>query len=63
MLDDGSIQLNSGMVQRAIATAQATSGADAQAVQQQLQNQSTLLHNKANTYKKMAEAAGVLAGS
>ena len=63
MLDDGSVQLNSGMVQRAIATAQATSGADAQAVQQQLQNQSTLLHNKANTYKKMAEAAGVLAGS
>ena len=63
MLDDGSFQLNSNIVQRAIATAQATSGADAQAVAKQLQNQSELLHSKANTYKKMAEAAGVLAGS
>lgn len=63
MLDDGSVQLNSNIVQRAIATAQATSGADAEAVASQLQNQSELLHAKAATYKKMAESAGVLAGT
>ena len=63
MLEDGSVQLNSNIVQRAIATAQATTGADAQAVASQLQSQSELLHGKAAIYKSMAEAAGVLAGT
>ena len=60
-LDDGSFQLNQNMVQRAIATAQATTGADAQAVAEQLKHQSELLHAKAAVYKKMAEAATTLA--
>ena len=61
-LDDGSFQLNSNMVKRAIATAQSTTAADAQSVIEQLKQQSNLLHNKADNYKKMAEAAKVLSG-
>jgi hypothetical protein len=42
-LDDGSYQLNSNIVQRAISTAKTSAAADAQAVTDQLHNQASLL--------------------
>ena len=60
-LDDGSYQLNSNLVQRAIATAQADVQADKDALKQKLQTQASLYRDKAAIYRKMAEAAGKLA--
>ena len=62
-LDDGSYQLNSNIVQRAISTAKTSAAADAQAVTDQLHNQASLLRQKAKIYTEMGKAAGILAGT
>jgi len=61
MLDDGSIQLNSNIVQRAIGTAQTEVQADAQATAEKIRHQGELLIQKSESYKRMEQAARIMA--
>ena len=61
MLDDGSIQLNSNIVQRAIGTAQTEVQADAQATAEKIRNQGELLIQKSESYRRMEQAARIMA--
>ena len=60
-LSDGTIKLNQDIVQSAMESAQAEAQAEAQSTIEKLQNQATVLRAKQATYKKMADAALVLA--
>lgn len=62
-LGNGMVQLNQQAVQMAIGTAQTEINADKQALVQKLQNQASLYRAKAESYRKMAHAAAVLAGT
>lgn len=62
-LADGSYQLNQQIAQNAINAATTQAAAEADSIRSRLQDQSTLLHAKAQTYSKMAQAAHVLAQS
>ena len=60
---DGSYQLNQEIAQNAINAATAEASAQANSVRARLQQQSTLLHAKAASYRRMAQAASQLAAA
>ena len=63
VLADGTYQLNEDIAQSAIESATAQAAARAESIRSQLEDQSKLLHKKAQIYTKMANAAAVLAQS
>lgn len=62
MLDDGSYQLNSNIVQRAIATAQTEAHTNAASIAERLRDEAAYHDAKADIYDQIAAAADKLAG-
>lgn len=60
-LDDGSLQLNQNMVERALETANTQIQTDKESLQAQLKNQAEILREKARSYEAMATAFQTLA--